>query len=378
MVFSTYRDGPTPRRNHRGSRLTARLLAFTVSVAAALGCGKDPAPERRAPPPKQPTTCDGDKRINDPNNLKYFPANAGAFCIDPNGSDKGFGVGAQHPIEGICDLFDGECDIYRGFDVEHVVEARYVDGGGSGATIDVKLSKFGSTDLSYAMFTKRVVGDGDPAHPDTPKPIESQGAAALGWGNAYLWRGPFLAEITYNDPGSASEDQIKAKADALLPPLVKAFGDKLVGDTALPAAAAALPTEKRLALGIRLLPDGLLGAKGTGAGVYGYYRDGEARWRVLSIIKADADQAGDVLATLRTIPGASKEKGIADGAIRLMLEPPGGAKTEWLVAKKGNRLLGVGDEDRVLRPGMTADEHRSKTLDQEQKRALLKKLLEAG
>jgi len=83
MVFSTYGDGRALRRQRGKLGLTARLLAVTVLVAAALGCGKEPAPERRAPPPppKQPTTCAGEKRINDPANLKYFPDKTGALRL---------------------------------------------------------------------------------------------------------------------------------------------------------------------------------------------------------------------------------------------------------------------------------------------------------
>src|SRR5690606_37770840 len=159
-----------------------------------------------------------------------FPSKADGFCLDPNGSDKAFGEGAPQHLDGICDLFDGECEIYKRHGVERVVEARDVDGGGTAATIDVYLSRFGSRDAAYAMFTKRVVGDVDPAHPDTPDPIEAGGAAALGIGNAYLWKGSHLVEITYNDSAATSVDQVQKKANALLPPLVKAFADKLPGE----------------------------------------------------------------------------------------------------------------------------------------------------
>src|SRR5436189_796756 len=63
--------------------------------------------------------------------------------------------GAPLPLDQICDLFDGECEIYKGFHVRRVLEARYIDGAGSPATIDIHLSKFGTTESAYAMFTKR-------------------------------------------------------------------------------------------------------------------------------------------------------------------------------------------------------------------------------
>ncbi len=365
MVFMTYL--------YRMARGAAPLALWMALV----GCNDgDPPPRREPPPPPaaKPATCSGERKVNDPRNLALLPPETGSFCIDPNASDRGFGEGAQNPIDGICDLFDGECEIYKRFDVKQVVEARYVDGSGSGSTIDVKLSMFGSRDNAYAMFTKRVVGDNDPAHEDTPKRIDGGGAAALGWGNAYLWRGQHLAEIVYSDAGTASDKEIKAKGEALLPPLVKAMGDKLPGDLDLPEAAAALPTDKRLEVGVRFDTQDVLDVPGTGPGAYGYYADGPVRWRAVSIVKADADQAADALASFGKVAGATAEKGIGDGAYRVMLKFSG-PQTEWLVAQKGKRVLGIGDEPRALRDGMGADEHRKATLSQAQKRELLQALL---
>jgi len=118
--------------------------------------------------------------------------------------------------------------------------------------------------------------------------------------------------------------------------------------------------------------------EGTGAGAFGYYRDGDKRWRVLSIVKDDEAQAKDVLKTIGKVKGAAQEKGIGDGATRIMVQRSGGAQTEWIVARKGARLLGVGDEERVLQDGMSAAEHRGKTLSQDEKRELLKAMLVGG
>src|SRR5262249_43142041 len=155
--------------------------------------------------------------------------------------------------------------------VRRVTELRYVDGAGSPATIDIHLSKFGTIEAAYAMFTKRVVGDSDPTDEATPKPIEAGGAAALGPGNAYLWRGNFLAEITFNDE-SASEPAVKASGDRLLPPLAKEIGAKLPGDTAPPPGVAELPREGLVPLGIRYWTKDLLGVEGVGGGAVGYYK----------------------------------------------------------------------------------------------------------
>lgn len=312
--------------------------------------------------------------MSDAQAAAVVPRKSGTFCLDPNGGDKVYGEGAALPIDKICDMFDGECEIYKGFGVRRVVEMRYVDGGGSAATINVYLSKFGSADGAYAMFTKRVVGDGDPAGEDTPRAIPGGGAAALGVGNAYLWRGAYLVEMTYNDE-TAAEPAIKAASDKLLVPLVKDIGDKLPGDTDLPAAAAALPKDKLLPLGIRLATKDLFDIASVGPGAIGYYRDGDKRYRRVVMIRADEEQAKDVLGTLGKQPGATKEKGLGDGAVRFMLKEGEGPTTEWLVARSGARLMGIGDEIRALRSGMSADEVAKVSLGKDDKVARLKEAL---
>lgn len=360
----------------RASLRLALAAALSIGLSA---CGKTEDPRAGAPPPPapsgKPAACaGGGGTIADAASAAFFPRVSGTFCVDPNGGDKACGEGAPLPIDHICDLFDGECEIYKGFGVRRVVEARYVDGGGSPATIDVHLSRFATTEGAYAMFTKRVVGDGDPADEATPRAIEGGGAAALGLGNAYLWRGIYLAEITYNNE-TANEATVRAAGEKLLPPLVKEMGDKLPGETALPPSAAALPKEGRLPLGIRLVTKDLLADTGIGAGAFGYYKAGAKRYRVASIARADVDQAKDVLTTLGKLAGAAKEKGVGDGAVRLMHKEGGSPAAEWVFVRAGKSVFGVGDEVRVLRAGMTADDHAKVSLTKDEKIERIKKAL---
>ncbi|MCA9618411.1 MAG: hypothetical protein KC731_05300 [Myxococcales bacterium] len=359
------------------------LLASLLLVASACKDEPGPAPAASAAPRDQDAAtsatsapCDAPRKVNDPSNVQLFPPTTDGFCLDPHGSDRGFGEGAKRPVDEICELFDGECAIYQGFDVRRVVEVRYIDGEGSGATIDVKLSTFGDAGKAYAMFTKRVVGDGDPAHPDRPRPIEAGSVAALGWSNAFVWRGTHLAEITYNDISGASDRQLKDKADKLLPPLAAALGKKLSGKPGLPPAAAGLPAQDQLPLGVRFVTEDALGIAGAGEAAYGYYKTGEQRWRVLSIVRDEAAGAKDVLATLRRQEGAAVEKRLGDGGVHLMVKLAG-AQTEWLIARKGERLVGIGDEPRVLREGMDAEEYRRKSLSLDDKRKKLETMLES-
>ncbi len=115
-----------------------------------------------------------------------------------------------------------------------------------------------------------------------------------------------------------------------------------------------------------------------GAGAFGYYKSGAKRWRVASLVRADADQAKDVLATLAKLPGATREKYVGDGAVRVMLKDGESAPVEWIFARAGKQVLGVGDEPRVLRAGQTADEHAKVTLTKDEKIDRLKKILRGG
>jgi hypothetical protein len=367
------------------SSLSSLILLVALAGLPSTACNQSEEPRRGAPPPPpssaaKPGACTaGGGKIADAASAPFFPQSfaGGGFCLDPNGGDRAFGEGATLPIDHICDLFDGECEIYKGYGVRRVVEARYVDGGGTPATIDVHLSKFGTSEGAYAMFTRRVVGDGDPADESTPHPVEGGGAAALGLGNAYVWRGLYLAELTYNNE-TAAEAAMKAAGEKLLPPLIKEMGARIPGDTALPLAAAALPKDGLLPLGVRFSTKDLLGASGVGPGAFGYYRAGAKRWRVASVARNDADQAKDVLSTLTKLPGAAREKYIGDGAVRVMLKDGESAPVEWVFARAGKQVLGVGDEPRVLRAGQTADEHAKVTLTKDEKIDRLKKILPGG
>lgn len=349
-------------------------LAFPLVSACKSNESKGTPPPPAAPLPKA-NACDaGGGTLSDAQTAAMIPRKSSGFCLDPNGGDKVYGEGASLPIDQICDMFDGECEIYKGFGVRRVVEMRYVDGSGSAATINVYLSKFGSADGAYAMFTKRVVGDGDPAGEDTPRSIAGGGAAALGVGNAYLWRGAYLVEMTYNDE-TAAEQAIKAASDKLLVPLAKDIGDKLNGEMEPPAVVTALPKAKLIPLGTRLVTKDAFDLAGVGPGAFGYYRDGDKRYRFVTMIRADEEQAKDTLATLGKQQGATKEKGLGDGAVRFMRKEGEGPTTEWFVARTGVRLIGIGDEVRVLRGGMSPDDLAKVNLTKDDKIARLKEAL---
>jgi len=337
------------------------------------------AERRGAPPPTSAArsgVCDaGGGTIADEATAKLVPRKTGSFCLDPNEPARTFGEASDRPLDDICNLFDGECDIYKGFRVLRVAQVRWVSGAGGSATIDGYVSRFASPEDAYGMFTKRVVGDGDPADPATPTPIPGGGAAALGVGNALVWRGAHLVELTLNDD-QASEPVLRAEGQKVLPPLVQEIGAALPGATELPEAARRLPAAGRLPMGIRYVRGPLLApAKGATDGAFGYYADGARRWRIAAIVRGDAAQAKDVMRSLLEVPGATKEKGLGEEAVVLTIEEAKGLAATWVFARKGAEVLGVGDEIRVLRGGEPPEERGAKGIDRAAKIEKLKTLL---
>src|SRR5262249_27086 len=92
----------------------------------------------------------------------------------------------------------------------------------------------------------------------------------------------------------------------------------------------------------------------------GFYKEGDRRWRVLSIIKDDADQAKDAFKTIKSKPGTLPIPNLGDEAAHVVVPTTGegqgpAPKVEMLVARKGQVGGGVGDEEYALRAATGAD-----------------------
>ena len=125
-------------------------------------------------------------------------------------------------------------------------------------------------------------------------------------------------------------------------------------DPAPPPAAVSLPTASRLPLGVRYHTKDMFGIAGAGPGAVGYYREADKRYRVVALLRPDADQAKDLLATFARQPGAEREKAPNDGLVRLVIQPSGDLPAEWVLGRARGVVLGVGDEVRVLQGTMTS------------------------
>jgi uncharacterized protein DUF6599 len=359
-----------------GTRIVPLLLAF----AALSGCNKDSssAPQGSAPPPiesaSKPGACaGGGGQVSDPASAAIFPRQAAGYCLDPNGETRVFGEGGKLSMDAICtEAFNGECEVYKGFGLKRVVQLRYIDGAGSPGSVEIYLSQFGTPDGAYGMFTKRVIADSDPVE-SAPRKLEAGGAAALGTGRSYIWKGPYLVEVQYANE-QETPAQMKASSDRLLVPIGTEIGQKLPGPAALPPAAAKLPTDKLVPLGILYSPKDVLGIDGAGAGAAGFYKDGEKRYRVLSVVRDDVDQAKDVSKTFGKVKGAEAEKGLAEQAHHLFITREG-ARIEWVIARAGKVVMGVGDEEYVVKQGMGPADREKLCLTREEKAARLRAML---
>ncbi len=325
-----------------------RSLLGILLCALVPNCKRSQPSEGSAPPPpvasSQPGVCaSGGGQVKDTVSGAYFPRVAGDYCIDPNGDAKTFGEQGALPLDAVCDLFDGECEVYKNFGLKRVVTVQYVDGKGSPGSATVTLSRFTSPEAAYAFFTKRIVADADPAE-SAPAPLVVPAAGALGSGMAYVYRGELVAELRYVHE-LESPDQLKASSARVLPALARELGEKLPGESVLPPAAARLPSENRILSGISYEYRDLLGISGLGRGALGFYKEGERRYRIAVLVRPDEDSAKDVIKTARKAEGAKSPKDSPIDAVLLGLrEADGARKAEWVFGRSGAVVVAVGDE----------------------------------
>jgi len=255
-------------------------------------------------------------------------------------------------MDEVCTMaFDGECEVYKRFGLTRVVSYRYVDGSGSGSSVEVNVSRFRDDAGAYAMYTLRVVA-GDPAEAGTPKPLEAGAAGAMGTGRAYVWRGTHLVELQYVNEQQSPEALSQSSAK-ILEAVGKAVGAQLPGVAQLPAAARALPGQHLLPNGIVFHPKDALGWTGIGPAAVGFYRDEARRWRALSVARDSVQDAKKSWATLTSRPGTQPMPaaglGVDEAAMVSMPVQPGQPALKMMIARKGAMIFGVGDEEYALR-----------------------------
>lgn len=359
----------------------SHLWSATVAVVLLASCSKKETREEQgvAPPPvesSKPGACaGGGGTVKDALSAKFFPRTAATYCLDPNGETRSYGKEATGTLDTVCtEQFDGECEVYKSYGLNRVVTLRYIDGEGSPGSVNVNLSRFDSPEGAYGFFTKRVVADADPLE-NAPKPLEAGGSAAIGTGVAYVWRAEYVAELSYANELEAPE-QLAASSAKVLPPLAKSLGDGLPGSAAALPAVQRLPTAERIPMGVSYASSDLLGIAGVGHGAMGFYQSGPKRYRVIAIQRADDAAAEDVYKTLRKIDAAKGLKTLPFEAVAFdQQNGEDSPKVSWVVGRKGNTLLGVGDEEFVATGGQDSA---GKLLDKTEKEEKLKALFESA
>lgn len=353
----------------------------SAGLSGVAGCDRhDDAKERPAPPPPPPAVATAEHDVcadgggQDPDVVSgpFVPRTAGGFCLDPQGEPKTYGDKGKFSMDDVCTTaFDGECEVYKRFDLDRVVVLRYVDGTGAPNSVEVNLSRFKTVDGAYAMFTKRVVADGDPARA-TVRPLAAGGVGATSSSNAYVWRGQYLVELTFVTEDAKMTPEAMARAnDRATGAIARDMGSRLPGAAEPPGAAAALPLPSRIPLGVAYYPKDALGLRAIGPVAVGYYKDGEKRWRSIAASR-DLDGAKEVFRAFKLKAGSSGVKGLGDEAVQIVVqEAPERAKAEYIVARRGTLVAGIGDEELVLDPGTPTDKQAPLKLTRDEKMAKL-------
>jgi len=351
--------------------LVARLSGCMV-VGLSLfgsGCSKDekaggdaPPPTATTPPPsatgsaKSASVCEPGGEVNDPVSADLFPKHTAGYCVDPKGETKAYGDKAKLTMDDVCTTgIDGECEIYKGFGMTRMVRFMYIDGSGGGGNVEVTLSAFKDMLGAYSMYSKRVVAQ-DPLDKKAPRVLLAKTQGAIGTGRAYVWRGVYFLELQYNNDKESPEALAKASAKVLTE-IGKDIGDRLPGDLRKPRAVEALPDDFMIPNGVELLKQPFGVACGNGA--VGYYKQVDRRHRILAFAGEGSPQTvEDCAKALAKRPGALPVRDFKEGteATHVVLQATSEApKVEFVFARKGDVLYGVGDEEYLLQ-GKTGDD----------------------
>jgi hypothetical protein len=285
--------------------------------------------------------------------LGPLPRQLERFTLDPYAEVRAFGTDAMAALERACEqILEPGCADGRGLD--HVIAARYVEGEGGRATLDVIASRYLDADAAYAAFTDDLIGEQDPLEL-TARRLDVPGLGVLDGERVAGWLGRYVISLSYGDETGPAERRA-AGAAASLPEAARRLLAALPAEPNLPLSVQKLPRAHRVPLGARLVRGDALGIPGMGMGAVGYYRDADKRWRVLAIVRPDDESAKDVLSTLGRNPAARSIRNAPLDALafterRLPAEP----YVAWVVGQRHEVIYGVGDEATAL-PEFTSAE----------------------
>lgn len=294
-----------------------------------------------------------------------LPLVSGEFCVEGSGQEA-FGNGSDKPIADVAKLFDGGAEVYLKHKADRIVQVKYVSAKFPGRYVSVTMTRADSKENAFGMFSLLLIGERDPTDESLPQRRDGSARMTFGTGNAYVWKGSHVVELVYGDD-QATPDVLKREGTPVLEVMAKSIGDALPGDANLPELVAALPAAERLELGERFVVDQLFGVDGLQGAVGYYQRKPDKRYRI-AVVAGPAETAES---KLKKLPGFRTD---SDG-FALKVEELG-SSVEWNLVRKGDRLLAVGDEARVLRGTMPEEQKSKLLLSVEEKRKLLQGMSE--
>lgn len=358
------------------------LASFAASLPLLGGCKNDKKEDRAPPPPAlekpKPGACaEGGGKADDPVQGEFLPRTVADYCLDPQGDTRTYGDRGKLTMDQVCTTaVNGECEVYKSYGLKRTVIVRYVDGAGTGSSVEIILSTFADAPGAFGMYTKRVVADADPADPSAPRPLTGvTGAGALGSGRGYIWKGPYFVEFQYLNE-QESPDQLTKSGARIITLLAQAIDPKLPSSPDKPAAVELLPANGLVANGVQYFPKDVLGVEKLGPGAVGYYKEGEKRYRFVTLAREDADGAKDAMKVIRKLSGASAVQQLGDEAAHVVVQDgPDRPKVEYVAARKGSSVFAVGDEEFVLDAGEPLEKQGDRRLSKDEKIAQLRAVL---
>jgi hypothetical protein len=315
--------------------------------------------------------CAAGGRVTDPSSAGILPPKAAGFCVDPNGVTRAF---EEPHIAGACEEFWGaDCDRRETRALERLVVQRYVEGK-TVAEVRVLLGRFRSDEAAFTFYTRRLLGGRDPRDPALTH-LEAGSSGALASGSAYVWKGRHFVELVYTNRDLAPRVAAE-RSRAVLVALGQALGSVLPGEgTTLPAVAL-LPEADRLPFGVTYALDDALGVEGIGPGAVGQYQRADVAWRVLVLVPQDEDSAKDALRVFARLPGADDIDDLGFDAYRVGLTASdAGTRTEWVVGRRGGRIVAVGDAELPAGVTVSKAELASTRLSERDKQSRVREVL---
>lgn len=325
-----------------------RAFAPLASTLLVFGCAEPGSSLRAQPGPSlepaqlEPASASG----AEPRWALTFDEHVAGFMLDPLAPPRVYGQEGE-PLERACERVLGPgCRSDEHAVLERVETLRYRSDSAGTRSVEGVLSRFVDLPSAYAHFTHLVVGDVDPIELDA---VALDDGSLVRVGSRLLgWRGREVLRLTLVDE-ELPPDRRDASAAEILPELARAVQAKRGDAGPVPAAVQRLPEAERIALGVRYLLADAFGVAGLGPSARGYYQAGEKRWRVLAIARPDAESAEDVMQSLGRRPDAHPLSNASLQALELTeRREPGEPQLGWLIARRGDVVLGIGDETHVL------------------------------